>query len=100
MAEESAKKVEPQCVRDEEGRLLRDKGRLRERWVRFFRSLLNAKFDILDPDTAKKLPPHLVASALGIEPTEEEIATAMKAMVNAKAVGSDGLPAELLKLGL
>ena len=39
-------------------------------------------------------------STLGIEPTEEEIATAMKAMANANAVGPDGLPAELLKLGL
>ena len=35
-----------------------------------------------------------------MEPTEEEIATSMKAMANAKAVGPDGLPAELLKLGL
>ena len=41
-----------------------------------------------------------VASALGIEPTEEEIATEMKAMATEKAVGPDGLPAELLKLEL
>ena len=33
---EETKKAESQCVRDEEGRLLRDKGRIRERWVRFF----------------------------------------------------------------
>ena len=39
---EETKKVESQCVRDEEGRMLRDKGRIRERWVRFFRSLLNS----------------------------------------------------------
>ena len=96
---EETKKVEPQFVRDKEGRLLRDKGRIRERWVRFSRSLLNAKSDMLDPDIPKRLPQHPVASALGIEPTEE-IATAMKAMANAKAVGPDGLPAELLKLGL
>ena len=68
--------------------------------MRFFRSLLNSKSDMLDPDIPKRLPQHPVASALGIEPTEEEIATAMKAMANAKAVGPDGLPAELLKLGL
>ena len=55
---------------------------------------------MLDPDILKRLPQHPVASALRIEPTEEEIATAMKAMANAKAVGPDGLPAELLKLGL
>ena len=84
-------------VRDEEGRLLRDKGRIRERWVRFFRSLLNSKSDMLDPDNPKRLP-QPVASALGIEPTEE-IATVTKALANAKAVGPDGLPSELLKLG-
>ena len=54
---------------------------------------------MLDPDIPKRLPQHPVASALGIEPTEE-IATAMKAMSNAKAAGPDSLPAELLKLGL
>ena len=77
---EETMKVESQCVRDEEGKLLRDKGRICERWVRFFRSLLNSKSDMLDPDTPKRLPQQPVASALGIEPTEEEIATAMKAV--------------------
>ena len=96
---EEMKKVEPQCVRDKGGRLLRDKGRIRERWAQFFRSLLNSKSDMLDPDIPKRLSQHPVASALGIELTEK-IATALKAMANAKAVGPDGLPAELLKLGL
>ena len=68
--------------------------------MRFFRSLLNSKSDMIDADIPKRLPQHPVASALGIEPTEEEIATAIKAMANAKAVGPDSLPAELLKLGL
>ena len=97
---EGTNKVESQCVRDEDGRLLRDKGCICERWMRFFRSLLNSKSDMLDPDIPKRLPQQRVASALGIKPTEEEIATAMKAMANKKAVGPDGLPAELLKLGL
>ena len=97
---EETKKIESQCVRDKRGRLLRDKGRIDERWVRFFRSLLNSKSDMLDPDIPKKLPQQSVASTLVIEPAEEEIATAIKAMSNAKAVGRDGLPAELLKLGL
>ena len=97
---EKTKKMESQCVRNEEGTLLRDKGCIRERWVRFFRSLLNSKSDMLDADIPKRLPQRPVARALGIEPTEEEIATAIKAMANEKAVGPDGLPAELLKLGL
>ena len=77
---EETKKVESQYVRDEEGRLLRDNGRIRERWVRFFRSLLNAESDILDLDIPKKLLQQPVAIALGTEPTEKEVATAMKAM--------------------
>ena len=97
---EKTKKVESQCIRDEEERMLQDKGRISERWVRSFRSLLNAKFDMLGPDIPKRLPQQPVVSTLGIEPTEEEIAPAMKAMVNAKAVGPDALLAELLKLGL
>ena len=52
---EETKKVESQYVRDEEGRLLRDIGRICERWVGFFHSLLNAKSDILDPDILKRL---------------------------------------------
>ena len=97
---EETKKVESHCVRDEEGRLLRGKGRIREWWVRFLRSLVNSKSDMLGDDIPKRLMQHPVASALGIEPTEEKIATAMKVMANARAVGPDGLPRELLKLGL
>ena len=55
---------------------------------------------MLDPDIPKRLPQHPAASALGIEPAKEEIATAMKAMAKEKAVGPDGLPAEQLKLDL
>ena len=68
--------------------------------MRSFHSLLNSKSDMLDPDIPKRLPQHPVASALGIKPAEDEIATTMKAMANAKAVEPDGLPAELMKLGL
>ena len=89
---EETKKFESQCVRDEEGRLLRDKGCIRKRWVRFFRSLLNVKYDILDPDIPKRLRQQPVASAIGVEPMEEEIATSMKAVANAKAVGTAASP--------
>ena len=97
---DETKKVESHCVRDEGGKLLRDKRRICKRWVRLVRSLLNSKPDMLYPDIPKRLPQQPVASALGMEPTEKEIVTAMKAMANEKAVGPDGLPAELLKLGL
>ena len=91
---EETNKLESQCVRDDGGRLLRDKVRIRERWVRFIRSLLKAKSDMLDLDVPESLPQR------GMESTEEEIATAMKAVANAKAVGPDGLLTKLLKLEL
>ena len=62
--------------------------------MRFIRSLLKAKSDMLDPDVPKRLP------QCGIESMKEEIATAMKAMTNAKTVEPNGLLAKLLKLGL
>ena len=91
-----SKKAEAQCVLDEKGTMLRDKRRIRQRWVRIFRSLLNAISDMQNPDIPKRLPQQPVASALEIEPTEE-IVTAIKAMANAKAVGPHSLPVELLK---
>ena len=57
-----------------------------------FWSLLNAESGMLDLDIQKRPPEQLVASALRTDPTEEEVASTMKAMVNAKAVGPDGLP--------
>ena len=68
--------------------------------MRFFRSLLNSNSDMPDPDIPKRLPQQPVASAHGTEPTEEEIAIVRKEVANTKAVGPDGLSAELLKLGL
>ena len=62
--------------------------------MRFFRSLLNSKSDMLDPDIPKRLPQQPVASALGIEPTEEAIATVRKVMTNAKAAGPGGFPVD------
>ena len=55
---------------------------------------------MLDPDIPKRLPQQSVASTLGTESIEEEVAKAMKAMSNAKAVESDDLPVELMKLEL
>ena len=52
---EETRKVESQCIRDEDGRLLRDKDLIAQRWVRFFHSLLNAKAEKLDPDITSKL---------------------------------------------
>ena len=68
--------------------------------MRFLRSLVNEKYDKLDSDILKRLPQQPDASTLGTEPTEEEVATTMNALASVKAVGTDGLPVELLKIGL
>ena len=85
---------------DRQRRQLRDKTDFAKRWVRSFRLLLNAKSDMLDPDILEGFQQHPVVSVVGIELTEEEAATALKAMANAKSVLRDGLPVELLKLVL
>ena len=41
-----------------------------------------------------------VTHALGVKPTKNELTGALRPMANAKAVGPDELPVELLKLGL
>ena len=100
MEVEETRKVDSQCIRDEDGRLLRDKDLIAQRWARFFHSLLNAKAEKLDPNITSKLPQHTFEDNLGIEPTDGEIALALQAMENSKAVRTSGRPAELLKLRL
>ena len=97
---EETKKIELRCIRDEERRLLRVEGGIRERWVRLFHSLLNAKSDMLDSDIPKRLPLQPVLNTLWIEPKQKTIATVNKTIANAKAVRADGLAVKLLKLGL
>ena len=80
--------------------MLRDPELILRRWVRFFSDLLNGKSDDLDHSIIAGIPQHPIAHARGVEPTEEEVASALRSMANAKAVEPDELPVELLKLGL
>ena len=87
-----------QYIRDEEGRLLRAIGLIRERWVRWLHKLLNTKSPTLDPiitDELKVWPP---CSPLDNVLSRYEVEEAIRAMANHKAVGPDGLPVELLKV--
>ena len=65
MEMEETRKVGSQCIRDEEGRLLRDKDLITQRWARLFRSLLNDKTEKLDPDITSKLPQQTIEANLG-----------------------------------
>ena len=97
---EDTRKVNSQYIHDEEGIMLRDPELVRGRWARFFGTLLNSKSDKLKFDIIEELPQWPITHALGVEPTENELIGALKSMANAKAVGPDELPVELLKLGI
>ena len=96
---EDTRKVNSQYTRDEEDIRLRDPGLVLGRWARFFGTLLNSKSDKLRLDVIEELPQWSITHARGVEPTEIELIGALRSMANAKAVGPDELPVELLKLG-
>ena len=56
-------------INDEDGLLLRDVERIRERWVRWFHTLLNAKSPKLDPNIAEGLYQWLEHTPLRVQPT-------------------------------
>ena len=76
--------------------MLRDPGLILGRWAWFFGTLLNLKSDNLRLDIIEEVP-HITHD-FGVEPTESELIGALRSMANAKAVGPDELPVELLKL--
>ena len=80
--------------------MLRDPWLILGRWARFFGTLLNLKSDKLRLDIIDELPQWPITDALGVESTENELIGALRSMANAKAVGPDELPVELLKLGI
>ena len=97
---EDTRKVSSQYIRDEESIMLRDPGLILGRWARFFGTLLNSKSDKLRLDIIEELPQRPITHDLGVELTESELTGALRSMANAKAVGPDELPVELLKLGI
>ena len=80
--------------------MLRDPGLVLGRWAWFFGTLLNSKSDQLRLDILEGLPKWPITHALGVEPTQNELIGALGSMANAKAVGPDEFPVELLKLGI
>ena len=83
-------------VKDENSVLLRDVELIRERWVRWFHTLLlNVKSPRLDPNIAESLDQLPENMPLGVQPTMQELTDA-----NGKAVGPDGVSVELFKITL
>ena len=87
-------------VKDENGVLLRDVERTRERWVRWFHTLLNTKSPRLDPNIAEGLDQWPENMPLGVQLTMQELTDAICSLANGKAVGLDGVAVELFKITL
>ena len=87
-------------AKDENGVLLRDAELIRERWVWWFHTLLNTKSPRLDPNIAEGLDQWPENMALGVQPTMQKLTDAIHSLANGKAVGPDGVSAELFKITL
>ena len=89
-----------QYIRDENGKLLRKLDEIRARWRRYFTSLLNTTSATLNQTITEGLSQKPTALSLGDPLVVSETKKALRSMANGKAMGPDGRPAELLKLGL
>ena len=87
-------------VKDENGVLLRGVELIRERWVWWFHTLLNAKSPRLDPNIVEGLDQWPENMPLGVQPTMQELTDAIRSLANGKAVGLDGVSIELCKITL
>ena len=87
-------------VKDDNGVLLRGVELIRERWVRWFHTLLNAKPEGLDPNIAEGLDQWPENMLLGVQPMMQELTNTIRSLANGKAVGPDGVSAELFKITL
>ena len=87
-------------VKDENNVFLRDDELIRERWVRWFHTLLDAKSPRLDLNIAEGVDQWPENMPLGVQPTMQELTDAIRSLANGKAVGPDGVSIELFKITL
>ena len=87
-------------VKDENGVLLRNVERTRDRWVRWFHTFLNTKSPRLDLNIAEGLDQWPENMPLGVQLTMQELTDAICLLANGKAVGLDGVSVELFKITL
>ena len=87
-------------VKDNNGVLLRDVELIRERWVRWFHTLLNARSPRLNPNIAEGLDQWPKNMPLGVQPTMQELTDAIRSLANGKAIGPGGVSIELIKITL
>ena len=78
--------------------LLKDVELIRERWVRWFHTLLNGKSATLDPNIVEGLDQWPENMPLRVQPTMQELTDAIRSLVNGKVVRPDGVSVELFKI--
>ena len=101
--DESGRETRPQLgarQKNEDGVLLRDVELNRERWVRWFHTLVNAKSPKLDPNIAEGLDQWPDKMPVGVQATMQKLTGTIRSLVNEKAVGPDVVPVELFKITL
>ena len=89
-----------QYIRDDDGKLPRKLEVICDRWRNFFLSLLGPTSAAFDPTIIEGLSPKPVALSLGLPLIVEEAKQTLRSMANDKAMESNELPWELVKLGL
>ena len=87
-------------VKDENSVLLGDVELTRDRWFRWFHTLLNPKSPRPDPNIAEGLDQWSENMPLGVQPTMQELTDAIRSLANGKAVGPDEVSVELFKITL
>ena len=89
------RKVAP--LKDLEGNLLIDKSLQLKRWIEHYDALYGREPDI-DAHVIDNLPNLTCVDELHSIPTVNELLEAIRELSNNKATGTDGIPAELLKI--
>ena len=94
---EGKRTLNSQYTKDEEARLLQDNALIRHRWMEWFPKLLNTMSPTLDLNIVDKLKQWPRRRSPDGVPSRYELEEAIRALGRCKAVGPEGLPAELLK---
>lgn len=71
---------------------------VKDHWREYFEDLLNQKTTV-DEEVLNSIPQHPINEDMADPPSLSEVSDAISAMRNNKAIGPDGIPAEILKAG-
>ena len=87
-------------IKGADGILLKHAEFIRERWVRWFHTLLNAKLPKLDPNVAERVRQWSENMPLRVQHAMQELTDTIRSLANGKAPGPDGVSVKLFKAQL